>query len=230
MVSSISGGSGSYGAAPITRHQHSKPDPAALATAMFSAIDTKGQGFIDQADLGTALASVSNKASNGQTLSVDDAFKQLDTNGDGKITQQEFADDLKAMFANMQAGGMRPPPPPNDAPNTNSATGLSKDYLTGISSTETNASRKSQLDELIGNFSAIDSNGDQQISAKEVMGYKQAQLAAQNTESATATKPSASQEAEAKLLRMIMQISRSYGVEANSGAAQNTANSVSVKV
>lgn len=228
MVSSISGGSGSYSAAPVTRHQHSKPDPAALATAMFSAIDTKGQGFIDQADLGTALASVSNKASNGQALSADDAFKQLDTNGDGKITQQEFADDLKAMFANMQAGGMRPPH--NDKPNANSATGLSKDDLTGISSTETNAARKSQLDELIGNFSAIDSNGDQQISAKEVMSYKQAQLAAQNTDSATSTKPSASQEAEAKLLRMIMQISRSYGIEANNGATQNTASSVSVKV
>lgn len=228
MVNSISGGSGSYSAAPVTRHQHSKPDPAALATAMFSAIDTKGQGFIDQADLGTALASVSNKASNGQALSADDAFKQLDTNGDGKITQQEFADDLKAMFANMQAGGMRPPH--NDKPNANSATGLSKDDLTGISSTETNAARKSQLDELIGNFSAIDSNGDQQISAKEVMSYKQAQLAAQNTDSATSTKPSASQEAEAKLLRMIMQISRSYGVEANTGATQNTASSVSVKV
>jgi Ca2+-binding EF-hand superfamily protein len=204
-----------------------------MAKAMFDAIDTKGQGFIEKSDLATALQGLS-QSGKQNTLSVDDAFKQLDTNGDGQITKQEFADDLKAMLANMQsqmqAGGKPPPPPATDTTAESSAAGLSQDYLSSVASAEANANRKSQLDDLIANFSTIDSNADKQISAKEVLAYKQAQLSAQKSGASSSTKLSKSEEAEAKLLRVIMQISRSYGVAASATAtaASTAGSSVSV--
>lgn len=218
MVSSISSSS-SYNVAPVVRHP--KPDPAKLATSMFSALDTKGQGFIEKSDLSTALQNLSQSSGQPQTLDADAAFSQLDTNADGKITPQEFADDLKAMLANMQSQGMPADgvhhdrghdhgmPPSADAAN---GAGLSKDFLTNAVSSATDARSKSELDDLIANFDAIDSDHDNKISAKEVMSYKQAQMSAQAAQGSDGTQKTAAEEADLKLLRIIMKIASTYGV------------------
>jgi Ca2+-binding EF-hand superfamily protein len=202
-----------------------------MADAMFAVLDVKNQGFLDKTDLSTALSTVDQTKSGSTPVTADEAFTQLDTNGGGKITKQEFADDLKKMLDDINqqkdaAGGthhagrhhrMQGMPPPD-----NSA-GLSVDYLTKASSTATNATSKSQLDDLIANFSAIDTDKDNKVSAKEVLAYKQAQQSAQQSTVSTTSKNEA---ADLKMLRMIMQITNSYGSATTPTTAQSSGISV----
>jgi hypothetical protein len=74
------------------------------SASLFSKLDTKKQGYVDQADLAAALGT----DATGSTTNSDDAaemVKQFDGDGDGKITQSELssaiskvADELNAQF------------------------------------------------------------------------------------------------------------------------------------
>ena len=230
MISSINSNSAAYGSMQVKRPE--KPDASKMAEAMFKVLDAKNQGFLDKTDLSTALSTVDQSKSGSTPVTADEAFTQLDTNRDGKITKEEFADDIKKMLddigAQMQvAGGMHHAaghhrmeglPPPDES------AGLSVDYLTKASSTATNATSKNQLDELIANFVAIDVDQNKKISAKEVLAYKQLQ---QSERQSTKTTASKSEAADLKMLRMIMQITNSYGAETASTAATRSAISVS---
>jgi hypothetical protein len=112
-------------------------------------------------------------------------------------------------------------PPPNDS------AGLSVDYLTKASSTATDAISKNQLDALIANFTAIDTDQDKKISAKEVLAYKQAQQSAQQSAETTTSQ---SEAADLKMLRMIMQITNSYGSGTSATTAQTSARSSGISV
>jgi len=134
MISSISGGAQAW----------TRPDPAKMAGKLFSELDTKGQGYIDKSDLQAAFdqASRTGTSGSGSTSGVDDVFKQLDGNGDGKVTEAELSDGLKNLMSQLDGqmqymgkggmsgaagasagtgdmsggpggmGGMPPPPPP----------------------------------------------------------------------------------------------------------------------
>jgi hypothetical protein len=74
------------------------------SASLFNKLDTKKQGYVDQADLAAALGT----DATGSTTNSDDAaemVKQFDGDGDGKITQSELssaiskvADELNAQF------------------------------------------------------------------------------------------------------------------------------------
>lgn len=80
-----------------------RPDPAKMVDKMFSTLDTTGKGYIDKADLQTALDQTSSNGKSGNTPSVDEVFKKLDSNGDGKITKQEMTDGVKNLPTNSTA-------------------------------------------------------------------------------------------------------------------------------
>ena len=228
MVSSINSSSVAYSQMQISRPP--KPDASKMAEKVFSLLDTKNQGFIDKDELTAALQKVDQSASGSAPLTADDAFKQLDINGDGQITKQEFADDLKKMLDDVEAqrqaaGGTHHAGHHHGMPPADASAGLSKDYLSSAAASATDPTAKNQLDELIANFTAIDTDQDSKVSAKEVLAYKQAQFSAQQT---TTTPAATNEAADLKMLRMIMQITNSYGSASTSASASAQSSSISV--
>ncbi|MFA7318902.1 MAG: EF-hand domain-containing protein, partial [Sulfuricella sp.] len=71
-----------------------RPDPSQMASKMFSKLDSKNQGYIEKSDLQSAFDQISGS---GNSASVDEVFKKLDGDGDGKITEQEMSDSLTKM-------------------------------------------------------------------------------------------------------------------------------------
>jgi hypothetical protein len=86
--------------------------------SLFNKLDTKKQGYVDQADLAAALGT----DETGSTTNSDDAaemVKQFDGDGDGKITQSELssaiskvADELNAQFDSSRVDKSQAGPPP----------------------------------------------------------------------------------------------------------------------
>jgi hypothetical protein len=79
-----------------------RPDPSQLAQKLFSQLDTSGQGYLDASTLQAAMDKVS-LSPQGQAMSASDLMAKMDTNGDGKITESEFANALQS--AAQQVGG-----------------------------------------------------------------------------------------------------------------------------
>lgn len=90
------------------------------ADSIFSKLDTKNQGYIEKADLQSALGAAGDGSD--QSVDIDSAFGALDGDDDGKVTKSELteamtklSDQLNAQFdASRVSGGMQPPsgPPP----------------------------------------------------------------------------------------------------------------------
>ncbi len=88
--------------------------------SVFSKLDTKNQGYIEKADLQTALGAAGGDGD--QSVDIDSTFSALDGDDDGKVTKSELteamtklSDQLNAQFdASRVSGGMQPPssPPP----------------------------------------------------------------------------------------------------------------------
>ena len=104
-IGSISGNSISMYQAGGLRNMQ-RPDPSKMADNLFSKLDSAGQGYIQKVDLQSALDKVSTASSSSTNTtnttnttssggsSVDDLFSQLDGNGDGKVTKDEFSSSL----------------------------------------------------------------------------------------------------------------------------------------
>ena len=126
-----------------------RPDPAQMAENLFAKLDSSGQGYLDKSDLQAALdkASSSSSSTSG-ALDIDGLMAQLDGNGDGKITESEFANKLKgARSGAHHAGGRHGPPPPqqDDDPNApDSASGSAAACAAGAPSTD-DASSKAMM-------------------------------------------------------------------------------------
>ena len=168
-ISSVSSNSAWLQMQMKTRASATQQKPTAEDT--FSKIDTAKQGYFDIAGLTTAVNSAVSSSQNTKNLSfsttdIATAFKQIDADGDGKVTQQEFTSTLsqlkgkghhhhheasassegnptdtqatQAMGAMGSMQGMPPPPPPSDsAQGSNGADeGFTSDEL------------KAQLDEI----------------------------------------------------------------------------------
>jgi Ca2+-binding EF-hand superfamily protein len=176
-----------------------RPDPSKMADKLFSKLDTKGQGYIEKSDLQSAFDQVSSKSFSGDTASVDDVFKALDGDGDGKVTKQEMsdsvnklADQLDSQFQSMRmsgkGGGM-------------GSGGMSKSDI--ASTLESAGGGSLKLTDLSQNFEAADINQDGQISAQEAMSYQKSNQ--------TTSSSSDAQSSDAGVMLRIMELAKSYG-------------------
>jgi Ca2+-binding EF-hand superfamily protein len=206
-----------------------------MASLLFSKLDTKSQGYLEKSDLESAFSQISSTTSgSSSTTSADDVFSALDTNSDGKVTQDEFAtvlaklrDSVSSQFSSGQmqgAGGMAPPPPPaNDA-------GFTKDELTSqLQSADSSDTKRTDLiNKIVNNFTAADTDGDGKVSFKEAMAYDkstQSTSSASSTDTsstATTTASTTANNTDAQLMMKIMQLMQAYGTgqnQENSGIA-----------
>ncbi|CAN5887456.1 hypothetical protein BH11PSE12_BH11PSE12_28430 [soil metagenome] len=177
--------------------QKQRPDPSKMVDNVFSKLDTKGQGYLEVADLesafnkitsnttsginSTATATATSNPSSGSassTASVDDLFKKLDSNGDGKVTKSEFSSGLKKLSEELESqfntrrstgtqganGTNRPPPPPpggdkdGDQDNSVSQSG-------GSTSNAASATGGSKT------YAAADANQDGTVTIQETLAY-----------------------------------------------------------
>lgn len=193
-----------------------RPDPSRMASNVFSKLDTKGQGYIDESDLQSALSQLDSAASNRAESDSAALFKALDGDSDGKVTESEFSSSIQKLadaldaqaFGSRMAGAMPPPPPPpgDDAGFTQEEL---NSQLEEIGATD--SKRSELISKVAENFEAADANGDGKVSASEAMAYDRASRsdAAVSTDSgATATSGAMS---DGALMHRLMALMRAYG-------------------
>ena len=174
-----------------------------LSSKLFSALDTKSQGFLEKSDFVSAFSKLSSSTSSStsDSTSVDDIFSALDSDKDGKVTKSEFAstlaklqEELDSQFNQMRMqgggghggpqgmGGPPPPPPADDA-------GFTKDELSSqLEEAGGDSKRSSLISNIVNNFEAADSDGDGKVSFTEAMAYDKS---TQNSTASAATSGSA---------------------------------------
>jgi Ca2+-binding EF-hand superfamily protein len=116
MISGISGASSMWSQMSVRSMRPSKEQ-------MFSKMDQNSDGGIDKAEMQTVLGKMAEQS--GQTVKVDDLFSQHDSDGNGKLSQDETNTAMESLLKGapqqggmMQAGmrsGAMPPPPPDFA-------------------------------------------------------------------------------------------------------------------
>lgn len=212
MVSNIGGN-------PLSA-QMQRPDSSKMASSLFSKLDTKNQGYIEKSDLQSAFDLIASSGNSATTASVDDVFKTLDGNGDGKVTEQDMSDSLKKLTQQFESqfnsmrmqgmGGMQ-----------GMSGGVTRDQLgvmvDGIGATD--GRRADRMANLAANFDTADSNGDGKVSPQEARAFNQVSQANSLTSSASdaATILSGAENSDAGVMVRIMQLVRAYG-----GAEQTT--------
>lgn len=228
MVSSISGYS-SASAMAMTR-----PDPSQMASKLFSRLDSKGQGFIEQSDLQSAFSQVFGNASSSEANDASSQlFSALDGDSNGKVTESEFSTgmqklaealDSQAFSSRMGgAGGMPPPPPPGGGQDD---AGFTKDELQSqleeIGSTD--SKRSSLISSVVENFDKADANGDGKVSATEAMAYEQStqsSTSGSSTQTGSTGSASSSSQTDAMLAHRLMELMRAYGGDSTTSAASS---------
>lgn len=142
---------------------------------LFGKVDTDGNGSLSQDELQSLMdkmASDSGSSTSTTSISISDMFAKLDTDSDGSLSQTEF-EVGRPQGGNEPpgAGGMPPPPPPGGAGGSSSVSSTTYDPLDtnedGVVSTEELAAASTSADPLQALFEAIDSDGDNSISASE---------------------------------------------------------------
>ena len=225
-----------------------RPDPAQMAENLFTQLDTSGQGYLQKADLQSALDKLSSSASStSDSSNVDELFASLDADSDGKVTKNEFTDGLKKlqdsleqqfqdgrMQMAMQADGMNgmggmPPPPPAQGGNDE---GFTKDELSSqLKETgSSDSSRSSLISSVVQNFDKADTNSDGKVSFQEAMVYQQSstssstsqQSAASSEDSTTASSASSAGNSEAKVMMQIMKLMHAYMANNSASTSSST--------
>ena len=220
-----------------------RPSSAQMVSDLFSKLDTKNQGYLEESDLEAAFSSI---ATDDSSLSVSELFSQLDSDGDGKVTESEMSSSLEQLSAQLDAGfnnmrttgmeaGMPPPPPPMSQSEDE---GFSLEELTAqleeIDSTD--SARYNLVSSIVSNFDEADADGDGKVSMQEAMTY------AQSTQSTTAADSSttmvsavdnqsatvADDTTQAEVLRRIMQLMDAYRTSDTTTASLVSALSISV--
>lgn len=220
-----------------------RPSSAQMVSDLFSKLDTKNLGYLEESDLEAAFSSI---ATDDSSLSVSELFSQLDSDGDGKVTESEMSSSLEQLSAQLDAGfnnmrttgmeaGMPPPPPPMSQSEDE---GFSLEELTAqleeIDSTD--SARYNLVSSIVSNFDEADADGDGKVSMQEAMTY------AQSTQSTTAADSSittvsavdnqsatvADDTTQAEILRRIMQLMDAYRTSDTTTASLVSALSISV--
>lgn len=226
MTSAIGSSTSSYSSWATTASTTSRrPDTARLSEDLFSALDTKGQGYLEQSDFETAFSSLS--IDDGASASAEQVFRALDADEDGKLTQdemssslQQLSDQLDSQFHQMRMeqagagamGGMPPPPPPEGEDQ-----GFTQDELESMASEtgSTDSAASSLMSSIASNFEAADANGDGRVTASEAMAYQQSTNGSDTTATASSGSGSSTSgndgNSDSLVFRRIMQLAASYG-------------------
>lgn len=194
-----------------------------MASTLFSKLDSKNQGYVEQSDMESAFSVLKTDSS---STSVEDIFNTLDGDGDGKITEAEFSsslqslvDELESQFKSSQSGtmsGMPPPPPP---PAEGDA-GYTQEELTAmaeeVAATDSNLS--TLMSSIAADFETADADGDGKVNQAEAMAYQSQAATASSVSGSsgsssdgTSSSGSSSDTSSADVLRQVMQLLRTYG-------------------
>lgn len=200
-----------------------RPDPSQMASRLFSKLDTKGQGYLEQSDLQSAFEQIDGTSDSAEVASV---FKQLDSDSDGKVTESELSSTLSKLAEELDnqfnqsrlqaAGGMPPPPPPGGR---SEEAGFTQEelekQLEEIGSTD--SARSSLIASVVENFEAADSNGDGKVSFQEAMAYQEENAASSAGVTSEETSGQATQ-SEDSVMRRILQLVQAYSGQPESSA------------
>ncbi|MBS0347345.1 MAG: EF-hand domain-containing protein [Proteobacteria bacterium] len=251
MVSSI----GSNYSAVSAYTTRARPDPTELASKLFSKLDTKGQGYIQESDLESAFSQVYSSSSSATTTNASSSseassdasqlFSALDSDGNGQVTESEFSSgmqqlaealDSQAFSSRMQGAGGMPPPHGHGNGDGQNDSGFTKDQLTNqlqeIGSTD--SKRSSLISDVVNNFDKADADGDGKVTRQEAMAYEQSQSSTSSTASSTTASTasttsgvSSANNSDAALMHRLMELMRTYG--ANSATSDgSSASSIAV--
>lgn len=202
-----------------------------FASALFSKIDTRQQGYISEDDLTTAFSMVDKARGKSSNIDAAEVFKQFDSDSDGKVTKDEFSSAIENLASQLDqqlmssrmggpggpggAGGMPPPPPKDDA-------GFTKDQLSSqieeIGSKD--SKRTDLLNKIVNNFDDADSDGDGKVSFKEAMAYDKSTQTSDSGTTSDTSNTNAQANSEAQLMMKILQLAHAYGTF---GTDQNSA-------
>jgi hypothetical protein len=222
MVSSVSSSTGSI---------------SNWADSIYSKLDTKNQGYIEESDLASALSSTG--VSDSDSSSVADMFSALDGDSDGKVTKSELteamtkvSDQLNAQFdASRVQGGMPPAGGMHGAGGPRGGGGASETESTestdGTSSTSTDY------------VAAADTDGDGTVSDAEQAAYDKKVASGEIDESGNSTastdgtdKPAREKDPMRELahaLNLLKAYAQNSGSSDSSTASTSATSSVSVE-
>lgn len=211
------------------------------AEQAFAKIDASKQGFFDIAGLTTAVNTATASSQNTKNLSfsssdIETAFKQIDSDGDGKVTQQEFTSTLSQLkgkgghhhnasastrsnSSDAQAMQGMPPPPPSGAQSSNGADeGFTSDELKAQLDElgESDAKRSTLINKVLNNFSAADVDSNGKVSFAEAMQLDKA--SSTDTTGAASQSDVSAEQLQQKLMRQIMRMMQAYGTSETSDA------------
>lgn len=210
MVSSI-GSSGMVSMAGMQR-----PDPSRMASNVFSKLDTKGQGFIEESDLQSAFSQLTSASSGSAESDSAALFKALDGDSDGKVTESEFSSSMQKLadalesqaFGSRMAGVMPPPPPPPEGDDAGFTQEELSSQLQEIGSSD--SQRSELISKVVENFEAADANGDGKVSASEAMAYDR-ESRADTSAGSSSDSTTASVTSEGALMHRLIELMRAYG-------------------
>ncbi|WP_316366555.1 EF-hand domain-containing protein [Candidatus Thiodiazotropha sp. CDECU1] len=228
-----------------TMFGHNRPDPTQMARKLFTEIDTAGQGYIERSDLAAAYETTTSVISTSSDDSgIDELFSQLDSNDDGKITQQEFTDSfiqldeqisniMSQMRANEARGMMPPPPPPSDAQAGEMDEGFTLEQLTAqLEEIGSSDPRRAELiSNIIENFDEADTDGDGKVSFAEAMTFDEGRSAngsATTTSETLLSSAESSQDLNQKVMMQLTRLLQAYGADQFSSGESTTSISESV--
>ena len=139
-----------------------------FAEALLTSMDSDSSGSVDSAEFSSAALELS---SSSDESAINNAFKALDSNGDSKISTDEFTSALSAE-ATAANGSM--PPLPSSSSRSKEDKGYTKDELTAMANetSSTDSNLASLLSSVVENFSAADANGDGKVTSAEAMAYQ----------------------------------------------------------
>jgi Ca2+-binding EF-hand superfamily protein len=211
-----------------------RADPTQVAQKLFSEIDSSGQGYIEISDLEAVYQST-----NSDETDVSALFDQLDSDDDGKITQQEFTDsfvqmdeqigNLVAQLRADEVAGMMPPPPPPppESQGEDPDTGFTLEELTAqleeIGSSD--PKRAELISSIIENFDEADTDGDGKVSHAEAMSFNESTSANSDTASTT---ESSTEDINEKVLLQLTRLLEAYSSQQESTADSTATISVTV--
>jgi Ca2+-binding EF-hand superfamily protein len=224
-------------------HGMRKPDPDEMAQQLFAKLDTSGQGYLEKSDLQSAFSIVTStsetSASSTDDSDLDELFSQLDSDGNGKITEQELSDSLAQideqisnLFSQMRMNEaqqqMMPPPPPQGTGEAEEI-GFTEEELTAQLEEigDSDSTRSALIQNILANFDEADTDGDGRVNLQEAMAFDQTSNAS-SSESAVASAVS-SDETDAvseKVMMQIMRLVQAYDLGA--GATSETSSTLNV--